>query len=43
MRSDTDDYAIMIYLFCFALCSARSSDVDLLILRLSTPQRWHWY
>jgi hypothetical protein len=29
MRSYTDDYAVMIYVFRFALCGARSSDVDL--------------
>jgi len=29
MRSHTDGYAVMIYLFRFALCGARSSDVDL--------------
>lgn len=29
MRSHTDGYAVMIYLFRFVLCDARSSDVDL--------------
>ena len=30
MHSHTDDYVVMIYLFRFALCGARSSDVDLI-------------
>lgn len=29
LRSNTVGYAVMIYLFRFALCGARSSDVDL--------------
>jgi hypothetical protein len=36
MRSHSGGYEIMNYLLRFAICGARSSYVDLLLLRIST-------